>query len=313
MQFNATLIKQRPYCHDRECRFISRDYGLDNREFQDHESFVAALLECLGQAPSDNPLCAGHSANQVFKAAVRALASNSRRWSRFLQHREQLEEILCNYDACRFVSRVEGANRNKVIEKIAALLGGQTARRDAKAIVEWARLLCACPDYYKNVIVALALDLCRQANEKCRRQPSAAELLPALVGALVSKTRRSRQRYERSQIPCACVGLPGMRYVLASEFLRNLGWNGFKPDRHVKRLIECWQPGLAKRQPVDCYGDLAGTREKEFSEFVGNSLAGMALTPRGISYSHMDNLVWLLGAYIEKTGRETCTNYLSPD
>ena len=313
MQFNATLIKQRLYCRDRECRSISRDYGLDNREFQDPESFIAALLECLGQAPSDNPLRVEHSANKVFEAAVRALASNSRRWIRFLQHREQLEEILCNYDACGFVSRIESANPNGVIDGIADLLGGQTAKRDAEAIVKWARLLCECPDYYRNVIVALALDLCREANDKCRRQLSAAELLPALVGALVSKTKRSRQRCERLKIPCACIGLPGMRYVLASEFLRNLGWNGFKPDRHVKRLIERWRPPLAAKQPTECYRSLAGTGEREFTEFVQYSCAGMALTPPGISYSHMDNLIWLLGAYVEQAGRETGTNYLSPD
>lgn len=311
MPFNVTLIKQRLYCHDQINRSISGDYGLGNREFQDPEPFIEALLECLGQAPSDNPLCVEHSVNEVFEAAVRALASNSRQWIQFLRRQERLKEILCDYDACEFVSTINATDEHNVVEEIARLLGGQTERRDAKAIVKWARLLCACPDYYKNVIVALALDLCYEANEKCRRQPSAAELLPALVGALVSKTRRSRERYRRLQIPCACVGLPGMRYVLASEFLRNLGWNGFKPDRHVKRLIKRWHPGLAAEQP--CYSALAGTGEREFREFVQYSLTGMALTPPGISYSHMDNLIWLLGAYVEGTGNETDTNYLLPD
>lgn len=37
---------------------------------------------------------------------------------------------------------------------------------------------------------------------------------------------------------CPGVGkLPGLQFALGSEFFRNLGWNGFKPDRHVIRLL----------------------------------------------------------------------------
>ena len=35
------------------------------------------------------------------------------------------------------------------------------------------------------------------------------------------------------------------------------------------------------------------------------SLAGMAVTPKGCSFTRADNLVWALGAYVEKKNKES--------
>lgn len=105
---------------------------------------------------------------------------------------------------------------------------------------------------------------------------------------------------------------PGMRPVLASEFLRNLGWNGFKPDRHVQRLLSRWCPEFVAEQDgrVDELCGILGTQAKDVRGFLRFSLAGIGLAPPDWLLSHVDNLVWALGAYVEKKGKESDRDYL---
>ena len=105
--------------------------------------------------------------------------------------------------------------------------------------------------------------------------------------------------------------LPGMGAILASEFLRNLGWSGFKPDRHVKRLFDQWFPDVleACRPRAHELVTLCGRNTKDAKDFLTYSLVGIAVTPTGRTYSEIDNVVWALGAYVEKKGRESGTRY----
>jgi hypothetical protein len=116
---------------------------------------------------------------------------------------------------------------------------------------------------------------------------------------------------------------PGMGLPLTSEFLRNLGWSGFKPDRHIRRLFDRWfgqmEPDRVRVQRTErliseamkvlvpshtvCHRPALRTH-------LRYSLLGVAASPDGISYSSVDNLVWLLGAYVEKKGRETMREYV---
>lgn len=92
--------------------------------------------------------------------------------------------------------------------------------------------------------------------------------------------------------------LPGMGFALASEFLRNLQWRGFKPDTHVKRLLDDWLKDQL-RSFEDRASELAaavGVRTKEARENIQYGLAGLFITPSGESPSKIDNLVWLIGA-----------------
>jgi hypothetical protein len=102
-----------------------------------------------------------------------------------------------------------------------------------------------------------------------------------------------------------------MRFALDSEFFRNMGWNGFKPDRHVIRLLDRWAHPLVQQQSsrVNELTPLIGRNTKEFRELLRYSLAGIEIT-RGDNYSRADNLIWLLGAYVEKKGKESNTRYV---
>jgi hypothetical protein len=102
--------------------------------------------------------------------------------------------------------------------------------------------------------------------------------------------------------------LRGMRFALGSEFFRNLGWNGFKPDRHVIRLLDAWVPDIVEQQS-DTAQELArltGRGTRELRQMMRYSLAGIAISPTP-NYSRTDNLIWLLGAYAE-TKRQTDRN-----
>lgn len=99
--------------------------------------------------------------------------------------------------------------------------------------------------------------------------------------------------------------LPGMGFALACEFLRNLGWNGFKP-RHAHQTIARKRRWLSLRQNdlfmTEAFGlaDVLGSGEKGVVCNIRYSLAGLSITPDGEPASRIDNMVWLIGANIEK-------------
>lgn len=277
---------------------IARDYALPAAEAAGSPlEFVNAIINSFDQAPVDDPL-RPLSNNEVFKAATLALGSNSRSWATFLQSRDKLAEALGGYDPvqARFVDT----------EVVAALLPGTTSRGDAKAIRQWADLLAECEErgenYYDQVI-ALANTFAERAAGKGVELP-AERLMLCVVGHLIDQppTRWDGPRVGK---------LPGMRFALGSEFFRNLGWNGFKPDRHVIRLLNGWVGELVNQQTgtADALVRLAGRNSRGLGEIMRYSLAGIAISPSR-NYSRTDNLIWLLGAYVE-TKRNTDRNGFS--
>ena len=109
---------------------------------------------------------------------------------------------------------------------------------------------------------------------------------------------------------------PGMGYVLACEFLRNLYWGtSFKPDRHIKRLPGGWFPEVAagvENRAVQL-AVLLGSRRGELVKDLKFSLVGIAVTPADRCLNEVDNLVWSLGRYVEKKGKESDTDYTAAD
>jgi hypothetical protein len=55
---------------------------------------------------------------------------------------------------------------------------------------------------------------------------------------------------------------------------------------------------------------LIGRNSATMIKPVQFGLAGLDLTPTGIPASEADNLIWLLGAYVERPGAETNLAYL---
>jgi hypothetical protein len=197
-----------------------------------------------------------------------------------LNNERQIEQLLSSFR----VREVERHPPNCL--DLARLLPGITATADARAILNWARLLSKSPDYYAAVIVA-------EANEI--QSPSQLRFLGVVA---------------RFTDPAHPHKWPGMGFALGSEFLRNLRWNGFKPDRHIKRLLARWTKGeIDIQSAMDQLLGVIGRKDRALLDNLQWSLTGMEISPDD-HFSRLDNLIWLLGAYVERKGRESNFNYV---
>ena len=236
-----------------------------------------------------------HPLPKYSRLRLRALGSNHRRWVAFLANEGQIRTLLANYQP--ELASKELSSSCDSLDKLTALLPGQTSEGDAKAICAWAELLVQMPDYARRLAQLVhefssTLDL-----------PRTCICISAWI-ANPSQRGPNGQSPDISRFPPKA---PGMGAVLASEFFRNLGWSGFKPDRHIRRLFDRWFPDDLDvvRQETEDLCRMIGRKAKTTTEFVSYSLIGIGRSPPGVPLSRVDNLVWSLGAYVERKGRES--------
>lgn len=274
------------------------------------QDLASELVRSFGQAPPEGHSWEDHLENcRVFRAAVLAIASNSRKWADFLKHKRRLRDILFDYDPASVRKKLhsgQGVERDMMERDIRACLPGQTGGNDCKAILRWAELLGDGPPYYDGLI-------------ELRRRTAALpqvknnEAVPLVAGVLGIGSRRINERWPPPGSRETWKA-PGMGFVLACEFLRNLHWETFKPDRHIQRLLGLWFPegaaGLEERAN-QLAREVLGSRNRALIERLQFSLLGLQVSPADRPINAVDNLVWLLGAHVEKGGRESQTNYVA--
>lgn len=256
------------------------------------------LVESLGQALPREGETEEPDDQKVFRAAALAIASNMRTWSRVLCCLKEFESLLEHYDPVAFARKVEADPA--LVRSVMACLPGLTTRKDTEAIVEWANRLESSPDYL-NELKDLKSDV-----EAEVRDGEAVPILAAILG-MPTRTRRMEKRWPPPS-GMESWKAPGMRIALASEFLRNLHWPGFKPDTHIMRLIGRWFPEVVAAESgraEDLARKVLGSGRQEIIAGLKFSLAGMAVTPKGCCFTKADNLVWALGAYVEEKGKES--------
>lgn len=292
VKLNEEAVAQALFRNEKVRNRIATDYGLENPADSPLE-FVDQVVHSFDQAPSPDPLAPLPNAT-VFEAAVLALASNSRSWATFLKTKSQLYDVLGGLELAEA--------RDATPATLAKFLTGSTGNSDAGAIVKWAKLLSDLDDkgvnYYDGVI-ALADWIKDRATAAGIADLPNEHLMLCLVGHLMDEPPK---RWAGPRVG----KLNGMRFALGSEFFRNLGWNGFKPDRHVIRLLDCWAPELVKQQEgiANRLAPLTGRKSAEIGQMMRYSLAGIAISSSE-NYSRTDNLIWLLGANVE-TKRKGC-------
>jgi hypothetical protein len=249
----------------------------------------------------------------VFRAAVKAIGSNSRTWATFLRNEPRIVDLLGGYDPV-FTHQAFTRGDLSLIQ-LKSCVPGQSSTADAKAIRGWAALLSDVPDYY-GFIQDVGTAFRRLSHEKSGESLPDSQLLLCIVGYLGCPSSKWPGTHyltsAHSDISLEQRKLPGMGYVLASEFLRNLHWNGFKPDRHVQRLFDRWMSGAGEevRPDIVRLQALIGRRASDLERYLRYSLLAIAAVPEGVTLSYADNLVWLLGAYVEKKGRESDLLYV---
>lgn len=299
MQLDEQAIADKLYTSDIRAR-IRRDYALEE-DAETPMQFVDQIIDGFNQHPSD--LFTSRSNADVFKAAVWALGSNSRSWATFLKFRDKLTDALAGLNPVRA--------RDADVATLTMLLPGQTSTGDAKAILAWANRLADLEEKgerYYDAVLALADTIKDRAVRQGIDLPNE-HLLLCVVGHLIDEPPKRWDGPTPGK-------LRGMRFALGSEFFRNLGWNGFKPDRHVIRLLDGWVRPLVEEQAgtTQQLARLTGRDTQEVREIMRYSLAGIAISP-STNYSRTDNLIWLLGAYVEpkrRTDRHGFGRYLIP-
>ncbi len=97
MEIDIRAIKDRLFSNETVRSRIARDFGLADIP-TDADEFAADVLYKLEQRPSPNPLDQTFSNAEVFRAAVRALGSNQRKWADYLGNESRIAEVLCGFD-----------------------------------------------------------------------------------------------------------------------------------------------------------------------------------------------------------------------
>lgn len=311
MPINISTIKQRLFSDSVVRDRILRDYGI-TRQPMDADELGNAVVGALGQQPSPAPLEQVLSNAEVFRAAVKSIGSNSRSWATFLKLEPTLRQLLHDYDPLKTSVALE--HGELTLDQLKACLPGQSSSGDALAIRRWATLLSGVDNYY-GFIQNLGHTFRGLHQARFDKPLDDVHLLLCLVGYLANPpstwTGSMFAPHQPQLLTPRQRKLPGISYALASEFFRNLGWNGFKPDRHIQRLFDRWFPDRSMvRADVQRLQSLIGRRDQQLTTYLTYSLVGIAASPSDVPLSQVDNFVWLLGAYVEKKGHESETSYV---
>jgi hypothetical protein len=249
----------------------------------------------------------------VFRAAVRSIGSNSRAWSTFLKNEPGLKATLLGFDPVAVSAAV--TDQELDVEAVKAHLPGQSSSGDARAILKWATRLSGTREFHEELrLVAARFEALAE-----RDLPGGLELGELYLCVVAFFGYPPNRWLKKAELPAPYRSraaeqwkLPGMGYALTSEMLRNLRWDGYKVDRHIMRLLGRWTPELveAKRSRARELANLIGTTNRELLDMLAYSLAGMELAPEGTPRSHVDNMIWALGAYVEKKGHESEFRYV---
>lgn len=274
---------------------IEADYSLV--PFTSSDTFATNLTQALKQPVRD--IYREVSNNEVFEAAVKALGSNSRQWGTFSSKEDQLKDLLEGYNPIK-VSQKWNDNYE---EQIKDFFPGQTRKNDVTAVFQWSKKLTQLENFYERCILDISNAFSNRASQ--RGVGLTKEQLLLLVCGFSANPSNS-SIIKLTKFVSSDYKFYGMGYILASEFLRNLGWNGFKPDRHIKRLFDHWYSSNEEFQQIEIslYTELLSSRKKDLIEFVRYSLMGHKITPKNLTYSEMDNLLWAFGSYVAKKGKE---------
>lgn len=233
----------------------------------------------------------------VFEAAVLALASNMRNWSEINRQLTDIRRI-----CLRFEPAAVAASPETVEAQLRRVFRGPSGQNDCRAVIRCAQMLDR-PELFGAYLQSLEHATRRFLPDDLARAPG---VVTAMMAALLGTGNRLPTQLHPAS-PFA-LKVPGMGPTLASEFLRNLGWQGFKPDRHVIRLFDYWRvsdrswDSLVEKARADADGIVRRLPRQSASinRFLFYSRLGELATPEGIPLSRADQLVWLYGAFVLK-------------
>ena len=203
---------------------IRRDYLIEpNYEGEGLKEKLLAKFRSHGQYERDwvpNSVTNG----EVFRAAVYAVLSSNASWSIVEKAISKLDKLLCDFDLAGIDENIVKSALNKI---------GGVEHDNSKwppanvtdHICKLVSKLKTTTSYAQNSIELVRQEVATKAG-LAELNLTNAEVTALCAAKLLDASHK----------------LPGMGFIITNEFLRNLGWSGFKPDRHVKRLLKLWLP-----------------------------------------------------------------------
>ena len=251
--------------HSIECRLHTADPGWRDKII--HFGQVAAV-EARGKGRRWTDA-------EVFEGLVRSVLSNSVDWEKVERVLPQLVERLHGFDP-RWYASLSPAY---VLEDLEPWFKGQKAgstvlRRGLERMIQAARRLLAESERHGSMH-----DYFNSLFEQEGHDPK--RMVIALGSGSYTRPHR----------------LPGLGIPLAAEFLRNIGFDISKPDRHINRACGCFGLVQFSRWP-DCAGTTPPmATEAELRAVMQAMEDGAQLVEgSGLPVAFLDNAVWLLCA-----------------
>lgn len=302
MILNLNRLKELLYSDITVRNKIQKDYGFTNIP-DNMDDFSNLLLSALNQSIKN--IRRDISNSELFEAAVKSIGSNSRNWVTFISKEKSLKATLFNYNPLKVHEK-----RHELMTDLRPYFPGQSCSNDIKAILKWAEKLTLQQNYYSTYIKQIMNGFEKLHQIKYNSAIDDHNLFICVAGFFANPPLKWEGQIYLNQIDLDkdnhLLKFDGMGYPLSSEFLRNLGWNGFKPDRHIKRLFDHWlrSQEIVTKNEINRILDLNGRKNKDLKEFIKYSLIGQKISPKEMSYSQIDNIVWAIGAYVIKKGKE---------
>ena len=207
--------------------------------------------------------------SEVFEGLVKSVLSNSTDWSKIEGIKSQLADQFCGFDADRFATADKPETVNRCVEWFKSKrAGSMTLRNDLSRLVDSAQTLCDRSQKYGSLENYL---------EHLIAQYHSPEAIAVSIGDPRSDDK-----------------LPGIGIPLAAEFLKNVGFDVCKPDRHINRAMGSF--ALVRFHSWAQAGDFSAptTSFEELLE-VMRQMKSLAMLI-GISTVEADNTIWLLCA-----------------
>jgi hypothetical protein len=281
----TSTLRQLLFASEPARRTMAGRYGLDPG--LSSNGLEHALWDLIGQ-PERDPEGGTLDDRDVFRAAVWAIASGSRPWAYFMQVEPEVRALLGDY-----APAAAAGLGQEGFDRLRALLRGVTSGRDTRAVKRWAERLIDASGHHARLVAIRREIRGRAGGGMSLSDPELTACVSVVLGIAPSGFGSPVR-----------LKAPGMGPALASEFLRNLGWSGFKPDRHVQRLLAAWFLDDADlRLRADALARVVGVRGRRVRDFLYFSLLGAARSPPGESVTCVDHLVWLYGSVVAPGGK----------
>lgn len=161
--------------------------------------------------------------DEVLIAAVLAIASKQRKWS--------------DVDSKGLVEAIKSGGNDEILRVcLKDCIPGGFPEQDVAAMLTWRRTLEACPRFAETVLAPIVSEFLNLPGLEDHERGLSDVEKTALMAARFVDAKDGLNKKIASH----------MGFTLASEFFRNLGRPGFKPDIHIKALLGLWAPEYLK-------------------------------------------------------------------